>query len=380
MNFSEFSKLFYKYIGKNRDYPGYFDYLLSLFKKSEDSDEENPFVNMDTSTKNCFHNGTKNISKKNASYIMNNFDATLFVDEIYGLSPDVKQSIIDEIKKIDSEIVIANINDVPDACADLFKKIIIDIADGKAIKNRKVKSDNKSDSLKSKYGMRLLQEVNNICPMKRCTKPLYIKTKNEQQPYYEVIIINPKESQDSISNMLAVCPDCATKLNMEKTEQDILDLTEIKALLDKNERAVEITSSTEIEEDIATLIQNITNVGEEVLISLNYSPPEIAKKFKSEEHGIRDFIKSNVAKYYWFIAELFKQKVTIETFNENRLRRKIKSMYEDLRDGGIDKETIFEVISDHFYQMTKSSKNSCRILTSFFIQSCEIFEEENISK
>ena len=91
---------------------------------------------------------------------------------------------------------------------------------------------------------------------------------------------------------------------------------------------------------------------------------------------LKDSVKPNVVKYYNFIDELFKQKVEKENFNEKKLRKSVKHIYENLDSEGFSKDQIFEAITERFFYMTKESRIICQILTSYFVQSCEIFKVE----
>lgn len=214
-----------------------------------------------------------------------------------------------------------------------------------------------------------------MCPLLECSKPLYVKKDDEKQPYFQIIQINPQKSYDRLSNLLAVCPKCAAKFNMQKTEHDILRLAEIKRRMQEKENISELASEEKIEQDITTLIEKITNAESSELSELNYSPVELKKKFLPSEHQLEDEIKPRVVKYFNFINELLKQKVEKENFNETKFRRSIKRIYENLESEKIKKTQIFEAISERFYNMSKTSHIACQILASYFVQSCEIFTE-----
>lgn len=369
----EFSRILYSYIGSGDEYPKFMLELFSLLSSDKDgffSNQNNPFLEMDTSTLTGYFNGSKKISKKNAGFIKSNFDSTEFIDKIDSLSVDLKTNLTKELgfEGID-------INELPEKCADIFLQIISDIASGK--KQEKFSSDTNSGQkdLEKKYGLSLLQECNSLCPLPECSKPLYIKKDEEKQPYFQIIQINPHKPYDRLYNLLAVCPECAAKLNMQKTEQDISRLAEIKRQMQEKENISELLTEERIEQDITTLIEEITNAKSAELSELNYKPVELKKKFLPAEHQLEDEIKPRVVKYFNFINELLKQKVEKENFNETKFRKSIKHIYENLESEKVEKTRIFEAISERFYNMSKTSHISCQILASYFVQTCEIFRE-----
>lgn len=373
MEFSDFSRILYSYIGSGDEYPKFVLELLSLVSSNKDDffcNQNNPFLEMDTSTLSGYFNGSKKISKKNAGVIKSNFDSTEFIDKIDSLSVDLKTNLAKEL-----EIEGFDIKLLPEKCADIFLQIISDIASGKKQEKVSLNTNSGKKDLEQKYGLSLLQECNSLCPLLECSKPLYVKKDDEKQPYFQIIQINPQKSYDRLSNLLAVCPKCAAKFNMQKTEHDILRLAEIKRRMQEKENISELASEEKIEQDITTLIEKITNAESSELSELNYSPVELKKKFLPSEHQLEDEIKPRVVKYFNFINELLKQKVEKENFNETKFRRSIKRIYENLESEKIEKTQIFEAISEQFYNMSKTSHIACQILASYFVQSCEIFTE-----
>lgn len=373
MEFSDFSRILYSYIGSGDEYPKFVLELLSLVSSNKDDffcNQNNPFLEMDTSTLSGYFNGSKKISKKNAGVIKSNFDSTEFIDKIDSLSVDLKTNLAKELGIEGFDIKL-----LPEKCADIFLQIISDIASGKKQEKVSLNTNSGKKDLEQKYGLSLLQECNSLCPLLECSKPLYVKKDDEKQPYFQIIQINPQKSYDRLSNLLAVCPKCAAKFNMQKTEHDILRLAEIKRRMQEKENISELASEEKIEQDITTLIEKITNAESSELSELNYSPVELKKKFLPSEHQLEDEIKPRVVKYFNFINELLKQKVEKENFNETKFRRSIKHIYENLETEEFEKTQIFEAISERFYNMSKNSHIACQILASYFVQSCEIFTE-----
>lgn len=373
MEFSDFSRILYSYIGSGDEYPKFVLELLSLVSSNKDDffcNQNNPFLKMNTSTLNGYFRGSKKISEKNAGFIKSNFDSTQFIDKIDSLSVDLKTNLAKELGIEGFDIKL-----LPEKCADIFLQIISDIASGKKQEKVSLNTNSGKKDLEQKYGLSLLQECNSLCPLLECSKPLYVKKDDEKQPYFQIIQINPQKSYDRLSNLLAVCPKCAAKFNMQKTEHDILRLAEIKRRMQEKENISELASEEKIEQDITTLIEKITNAESSELSELNYSPVELKKKFLPSEHQLEDEIKPRVVKYFNFINELLKQKVEKENFNETKFRRSIKRIYENLESEKIKKTQIFEAISERFYNMSKTSHIACQILASYFVQSCEIFTE-----
>ena len=354
----------------------YREFLIDFIDLAIDDEkiDENPFDEIDNSFARKIIKGESKFPIDKAKFLISvgNFNKIKFEDAIFEIPEQEKIKIVEELNRTGIQTTLKTFEQT---ASEVFYEIISDIASGKKQENVFSNTNLGQKDLEQKYGLSLLQECNSLCPLPECSKPLYIKKHEEKQPYFQIIQINPQKPYDRLSNLLAVCPECAAKLNMQKTEQDVLKLAEIKQRMQKNEEVLEIASEEKIEQDITSLIEKITNAESSELSELNYSPVELKKKFLPSEHQLEDEIKPRVVKYFNFINELLKQKVEKEIFNETKFRKSIKHIYENLESEKIEKTQIFEAISERFYNMSKTSRIACQILASYFVQSCEIFTE-----
>ncbi|WP_440557020.1 ABC-three component system protein [Treponema succinifaciens] len=373
LRFSEFICLFEPYFKQKKSYHDFLIDFIDLIIDDEKIDK-NPFDEIDNSFARKIIKGEASFPVDNAKFLINvgNFNKIKFEDAIFEIPEQEKIKIVEELNRTGIQTTLKTFEQT---VSELFYEIISDIALGKKQEKVSLNTNSGQKDLEQKYGLSLLQECNSLCPLPECSKPLYVKKDEEKQPYFQIIQINPQKPYDRLYNLLAVCPKCAAKLNMQKTEHDILRLAEIKQRMQKNEEISELSAEEKIGQDITSLIEKITNAESAELSELNYSPIELKKKFLPSEHQLEDEIKPRVVKYFNFINELLKQKVEKENFNETKFRRSIKRIYENLESEKIEKTQIFEAISERLYNMSKTSHIACQILASYFVQSCEIFTE-----
>lgn len=377
LRFCDFISCFEPYLKDEKSYIDFLVYFTDLVI-DKDKTEENPFDEIDNSFARKIVKGEAKFPVEKARFLLaeDKFYKTQFEDEIFKIPKSEKAKIVEALNKFGTHITLENLEE---KASQLYLEIISDIASGKKESIATSQNAGQKD-LEQKYGLRLLQECKNSCPCPNCSTSLYIKKGEESQPYFQIIQINPKTSNDRFANLLAVCPACAQKFEIEKTQDDILTLAEIKQRLQENEEIQEIANSEKIDTELANLINNILNATETELEKLKYNPVEVKEKFLPEEHLLKDEIIPRVAKYYNFISEKLKQKVETKNFNENKFRRSVKRLYEDLEEKGIGKTKIFEAISERFYNITNDNFTACQILTSYFVQSCEIFSEIKTEK
>ena len=373
LRFSEFICLFEPYFKQKKSYHDFLIDFIDLIIDDEKIDK-NPFDEIDNSFARKIIKGEASFPVDNAKFLINvgNFNKIKFEDAIFEIPEQEKIKIVEELNRTGIQTTLKTFEQT---VSELFYEIISDIASGKNQKKVSLNTNSGQKDLEQKYVLSLLQECNSLCPLPECSKPLYVKKDEEKQPYFQIIQINPQKPYDRLYNLLAVCPECASKLNMQKTEHDILRLAEIKRRVQRNEEVSELAAEEKIEQDITALIEKITNAESTRLSELNYSPVELKKKFLSSEHQLEDEIKPRVVKYFNFINELLKQKVEKENFNETKFRKAVKHIYENLETEEFEKTQIFEAISERFYNMSKNSHIACQILASYFVQSCEIFRE-----
>ena len=373
LRFSEFICLFEPYFKQKKSYHNFLIDFIDLIIDDEKIDK-NPFDEIDNSFARKIIKGEASFPVDNAKFLINvgNFNKIKFEDAIFEIPEQEKIKIVEELNRTGIQTTLKTFEQT---VSELFYEIISDIASGKKQEKVSLNTNSGQKDLEQKYGLSLLQECNSLCPLTECSKPLYVKKDEEKQPYFQIIQINPQKPYDRLYNLLAVCPKCAAKLNIQKTEHDILRLAEIKQRMQKNEEISELSAEEKIGQDITSLIEKITNAESAELSELNYSPIELKKKFLPSEHLLEDEIKPRVVKYFNFINELLKQKVEKENFNETKFRKAVKHIYENLEAEGFEKTQIFEAISERFYNMSKNSHIACHILASYFVQSCEIFRE-----
>lgn len=373
LRFSEFICLFEPYFKQKKSYHDFLIDFIDLIIDDEKIDK-NPFDEIDNSFARKIIKGEASFPLDNAKFLINvgNFNKIKFEDAIFEIPEQEKIKIVEELNRTGIQTTLKTFEQT---VSELFYEIISDIASGKKQEKVSLNTNSGQKDLEQKYGLSLLQECNSLCPLPECSKPLYVKKDEEKQPYFQIIQINPQKPYDRLYNLLAVCPKCAAKLNIQKTEHDILRLAEIKQRMQKNEEILELSAEEKIGQDITSLIEKITNAESAELSELNYSPIELKKKFLPSEHLLEDEIKPRVVKYFNFINELLKQKVEKENFNETKFRKAVKHIYENLEAEEFEKTQIFEAISERFYNMSKNSHIACHILASYFVQSCEIFRE-----
>jgi len=84
------------------------------------------------------------------------------------------------------------------------------------------------DALKKKYGVPLVAETYGEFPNDGCANSLYIRSGNTLVEDYAVVVIDPSQSTEDATNLIAMCPACGKLYATAADEDTISRMQEIK--------------------------------------------------------------------------------------------------------------------------------------------------------
>lgn len=236
-----------------------------------------------------------------------------------------------------------------------------------------------------------LREVDYTCPL--CGKDLKNHKQKKGTTLYDIAHIYPNsptkeqfinlkgverlgENSESFENKIALCKDCHRIQDYHTSRDEYERLLSIKKQLLENTRLAEATFSINLEQEIATVVDQIANFEGDITTELNDLPVKVANKFYPKERLLKNKVKSCITLYYPYVQSLFKNLNGTKDFSFNSLCLRIKSCYEQMKIITTNKEPIFENFVKFFMKQTQSqSREACEIVVSFFIQNCEVFDE-----
>jgi hypothetical protein len=221
------------------------------------------------------------------------------------------------------------------------------------LKNLEVLSEVTSDA----DAFNLLTLENGQCPC--CAKPLKV----------EQTILVKLEPGDS----LLFCAGCA--VNIQNSPEKKAEYLAVKKRLQANAEAADAISSNVTSDDVREIIEMISS-GEPITESaLRMSPLKIDEKI-SDRNLLRKVKAFVVDGMYEMVNEIINHLASANKLNVHRFARSIKRMYEDAADSLDSQSEIFNQLVGYLY-IKSGQKNyeACEILISYFIQSCEVFNE-----
>lgn len=235
----------------------------------------------------------------------------------------------------------------------------------------------------------LYSQVEGICPI--CTKALWYEKAGQVCKKYQIAHIyplNPSQKEvdllkhekrlssdvNSLDNVIPLCYDCHVKFDKPRTIEEYQMLYKIKESLILKSRIMSSYSLFNIEDEIRVVLHKL-NFDNGELAKLEYSALKVDQKAdNSLPPLLKRQIKNDVTEYYLFIQNIFEEidKDTPDKFNT--LAMQIKSFYFKCKQSTKNQEEIYQNIVEWLHDKTgRYSLSACQIITSFFIQDCEVF-------
>ena len=152
-------------------------------------------------------------------------------------------------------------------------------------------------------------------------------------------------------------------------------MLELKRKLAVELKAKKEISSVLIEDDIVKVISVLTSMNKEDLDkSGNLEYKSLAISRKVEDYILCSDIESKVTQYFYYVRDSFKR----YDANGDRFQlicHSVKGLYLKLKADELTQHEIYDTITDWFVSKTQGTRSACAIMTSFFVQNCDIFDE-----
>lgn len=239
----------------------------------------------------------------------------------------------------------------------------------------------------------LIGEANYECPI--CHNKLVETIKDKPVKRFEITQIFPeglskdKEKElaevypkpkdlDSSDNLIALCDRCSSAYLSDPTADEYKKLSDIKIALARNFRAKEAVNAVDLEEYIRVVLDALSQVDDFVkLVPLEYEAIRIDRKIP--DFILMNDIKIKVLQYYRYIESIFSDSEA----DFDLIASEIKMSSMKLERSGMSQPDIIEYLSEWIRNKTSlgtESKAACRIVVAFFIQNCEVFYIDEVSK
>ncbi|QXR34719.1 HNH endonuclease [Alcaligenes aquatilis] len=240
----------------------------------------------------------------------------------------------------------------------------------------------------------LYGETRGFCPL--CMQPIIFRKQgsNNLNKGYEIAHIyplNPTSAQtkalvkrvpppeiNALENVIALCPTCHTKFDKDFLVEEMDKLRLIKDGFLADAKARETASQYKIQEEIYAILDHIA----ELSVDVNEIPPirfDISTVDKKLRVGMSPLqkheIKVNAVTFYVPIRDYIRELEQNDQLAIRILQSQINTYYLEMQKQHPDnKDAVFSFVAEWISNRTRRTLLASRVLTSFFVQNCEVFD------
>lgn len=241
----------------------------------------------------------------------------------------------------------------------------------------------------------LYAETGGCCPL--CSTPIIYKKPGSRKPIkgYEVAHIyplNPTEYQkealigypvpediNALENVIALCPSCHARYDKDFKLEELETLMNIKSrFLSEAEAKVEAAGHI-IQEQVYEILNVIALLDPDEDVSLNPTSFDISTVDKKLKTGMSPLqkreIKLNAAIYYVSIRDHMRKLEQQDQASVKILQNQINTYYLTMNQKNPNnKDLVFNYVAKWISDKTNKPLLAAKVLTSFFVQNCEVFD------
>lgn len=253
----------------------------------------------------------------------------------------------------------------------------------KSAKARKSPSENRN--------IRLVTQVDGVCP--RCQASLTYEKAGRANKGFDVAHIyplNPTEEEKKLleaeerlsadvnheDNLIPLCKGCHRKFDTPRTVEDYRELVLLKRQLILRDTEKALWHEYKLEKDLLQVISSLVVSPPQSPLSLTYDARRVIEKTDSSMAALtRQEIRHHVQDYYQYISELFARIDGEQPGSADLIAQQVKTFYVAQKRINTDQERIYRAVSAWILARGAiSSRHAADIVTSFFVQHCEVFE------
>lgn len=240
----------------------------------------------------------------------------------------------------------------------------------------------------------LYAETGGGCPL--CLLPIIFQKKTSKKPSkgYEVAHIyplNPTPIQiqaligyappadiNALANVIALCPSCHTKYDKDFKIDELLRIKKLKdGYLSAAKAKLEASQHT-IQEEVCEILDYIVafNFDESFLTPTKLEISTVDKKLKTGMSSLQKHqIKNDAVTFYIRIRDHLRALEQQDQASVRVLQNQINSYYLIMnKQNPENKDLVFKYVAQWISEKTGRSILAANVLTSFFVQNCEVFD------
>ena len=198
----------------------------------------------------------------------------------------------------------------------------------------------------------------------KCGRPLAVHRKGTDVNYAHILKIEDQE--------FIVCGDCESVILAASDDERASLFEEMKSLRDAA-MVRDDMARNEIEREIEEILREVSVLEESDDTQLKKSAAPVENKIL--DPGLKKDILNDVRPLYEGVNDILDRLAGESSINVDVFARRVHRMFEDA-EGRMEQEELFNMLVDTLYNKTGHKyKRACRIIISYFVQRCEVFNE-----
>jgi hypothetical protein len=240
----------------------------------------------------------------------------------------------------------------------------------------------------------LYSETGGSCPL--CTKSVLFRKKGSKRinKGYEVAHIyplNPTPTQtlalncyqapidiNSLENVIALCPSCHRKYDKDFQVSEFIKLRAIKDQFLAEAKARASVAEHTIQEQIYEILDRITALSSDELDmpAPRFDASTIDRKLRTGMSPLQKHeIKTSAVTFYIRIRDHIRALEQNDQLAVRILQNQVNTYYLTMqREHPGNKDAVFNFVAQWISTRTQRSLLAAKVLTSFFVQNCEVFD------
>lgn len=319
------------------------------------------------------------------SYTKRKLPGKLAKTIVYRLTPEVLAARINELEETTRELMAADLQgydaditagNIGSRVSDILVQIIQKAA-GLVEQTALVRQKQQTAAfeLKNKYGEYLFNETNGYCAFPGCGRQLSVLANGRIAYAYEVAQID-KGTPPSVNNLLAVCPQCHAIYTLDENNKKLMrELKAVKSVLSDHQQSVDLLENLDLDKGITNVIKRISKLGGDELTGASFDHKEIKQKLSPiDDAALYVTVNNYVTIYFTKVREIMMSLDKRGIIDYEEIQNQIHAFYLKLKKQKKSRIEIFNEIADKIHRMTLQNDIYCKIVVSYFVQSCEVFD------
>ncbi|WP_338500747.1 ABC-three component system protein [Delftia tsuruhatensis] len=240
----------------------------------------------------------------------------------------------------------------------------------------------------------LYAETRGFCPL--CKSPILFRkpgTKKITKSYEiaHIFPLHPTPAQtlalvgrtppvdiNGLENVIALCPTCHTRYDKSFQLDEMDHIRKLKDGFLADTKAKETAAQYLIQQEVFEILDKIVVMGSDVatIPPAQFEISTIEKKLRSGMSPLQqNEIKFYAINYYIRIRDHIRILEQYDQLSIRILQSQIKTYYFEMqRQHPLNKDAVFSYVAEWISGRTGKSLIAARVLTSFFVQNCEVFD------